>query len=255
MQNPSQFSIYRYLSSDPKRAEEANTLMPLLSSLAQFIKLEDVEYGQDPPDFVFRPACNRIGVELTDLVPKVFRSGGFARKADFKPWQLSAKKTPKPRHEFEWGGSSLRESLAAFENQFDGKIQKVKKWRETFSENWLLLHVGNGSPFGELVATRRNGAARRTVKMDDFVAKTTHSIFSICQRPHPFQQVILFSGMVFLAFPANGRSPCPFPVPSPDVLARGAAASDSFLDWRCTRQSFIEHPLLESETKLGATPA
>lgn len=43
-----------------------------------------------------------------------------------------AKENSEPRHEFEWGEFTLRESLAAFAKQFDGKIQKVKKWNETF---------------------------------------------------------------------------------------------------------------------------
>lgn len=254
MQDLSHHSIYRHLSVETQRREEAMALMPFLLSLEQFITLEDVEYAQDPPDFVFCHAGSRIGVELTDLVPKVFGSKAYALKAKFKPWEALTKENPELRHEFEWGEFTLRESLAAFANQFDGKIQKAKKWKETFRENWLLLHVGSGSPFGQVVATKRKDTAGRTAVMDDYIAKSTHALFSICQRPHPFQQVILFSGTVFLAFPAHGGNPHSFPVPSTDVLAHGAAASDSFLDWRFSPKSIVEHPLLEPETKQGTTP-
>ena len=44
-------------------------------------------------------------------------------------------------------------------------------------------------PYTKVYAT-----AGRTVEMDDYFAKITHALFSICQRPHPFQQVIVFSG-------------------------------------------------------------
>ena len=45
MRGLSHFSIYRNRSAEPKRAEEARTLMPFLLRLEQIITLEDVEYG------------------------------------------------------------------------------------------------------------------------------------------------------------------------------------------------------------------
>ena len=250
----SHFSIYRNLSPEPKRAEEARTLMPFLLRLEQSLTLEDVEYGQDPPDFVFRHAGRLIGVELTDLVPKKFGEGGYARKAQFKPWEASIKGNPQARHEFEWGKFTLRESLAAFADQLDNKVQKAKKWNEIFPENWLVMHVASGSPFGELVSTDHEVVRDREDEMKDYDAKITHALSTICQRPHPFRYIILFSGMVIFAFPASGDNPRSFPVPTSDVLARGAAASDKFLDWSMTESSIVEHSILVPEPKPGTTP-
>lgn len=228
--------------------------MPFLLNLEEFITLKDVEYGQDPPDFIFRHQSNEIGVELTDLVPKQFAKRGYTRKADFKEWKAEAKENPQPRHEFEWGDFTLRETLAAFENQFDTKIQKVKKWNQLFPEKWLLMHVASGSPFGGLVGGKRKDVPGHTVEVDDFYAKITYSLNLVCQRPHPFQYVILYSGMGFLALATSGRNNLSFPIPNTDTIARGAATSESFLDWRTTPTTILENPRLAPETKPGTEP-
>ena len=246
----SRFGILRNPSANPKRAEEVGTLRPFLQRLEQFITLDDVEYGQDPPDFVFLYGANRIGVELTDLVPKPFDEGGYRRKADFNPWKKAIKMNPLPRHEFEWGEFTLKESLAAFESQFTSKCEKVKKWTENLSENWLLMHVGSGSPFGGLVASKSRATPGREAEVADYFAKTIHSVFSICQKPNPFHYVILYSGTQLLAVRANESNHYKFPTPDADILARGAAASDRFLAWRSTPRSIVEQPMLSSDGEL-----
>jgi hypothetical protein len=254
MRGLSHFSIYRNPSPEPKRAEEAHTLVPFLLKLEQFITLEDVEYGQDPPDFVFRHANKRIGVELADLVPKQFGEGGYARRVDHQRWKSATKENPQPRHEFEWGEFTLRESLAAFTDQLDRKIQKARKWSQAFPESWLLMHAASGSPFGGLVAAEGEAVSGREMEVEEYFAKITHALSSICQRPHPFHQVILFSGMVLLALQANAANPYAFPVPTSEVLARGAAASERFLDWRSTFRSITEHSTFPPQAQHETPP-
>ena len=254
MRGISHFSVYRNLSAEPKRADEADVLSPFLLSLEEFITLDDVEYGQDPPDFIFRHSGSRIGVELTVVLPKVFESGGYARKAVFKPWKAATKDTPQPRHEFEWGEFTLRESLGAFADQFASKCQKAKAWDGIFSAKWLLMHVGSGSPFGGLVATRGEDARGRSAEVQEYFARMAHEISTICKKPSPFHYVIFFSGLRLLTFPTGEANPYRLPNPRADVLARGAAADDRFLDWRSTVRSIIEHPYLKPESRQQTEP-
>lgn len=255
MSDLSRFSIYRNPPKQPKREEESHELMPFLLRLEQYIKLDDVESGPDPPDFVFRHEGNDIGVELTDLLPKECGPGGFARRADFKPWMKEVKRNPLPRHEFDWGQFTLRQSLTAFASQLDSKSRKTKRWAHNYSERWLLMHVGPGGPFAELVANKRLDEPGHESQVADFLAKSTHALFTVCQRPHPFDYIILFSGTVLLAFSSTPPNPYRLPVPTPETLARGATLSDTFLDWGGKSRGIVEHPLLASpENSSAADP-
>ncbi|HXT41922.1 MAG TPA: hypothetical protein VN887_18075 [Candidatus Angelobacter sp.] len=245
MPDLSRFSIYHDPSANQKRDEEATNLMPFLLRLEEFVKLDDVEFGAEPPDFVFHHQNKIIGVELTDMVPKQFSKGGYRRREAFKAWKAECKQKPQPHHEFKWGEFTLRESLAAFANQVEGKARKADKWKVSFEQKWLLMHVANGSPFSVLVASSRKDSLGREEEMADYFAKVTHTVFSICSRPHPFNYVILFSGQVLIAFPANDANPLNFPVADSDILSRGANAPDRFLDWTSTLRSFLDHPLLK----------
>jgi hypothetical protein len=249
MPDLSRFAIYRSSPSQPKRAEEADVIMPFLLRLEHLTTLEDVEFGEDPPDFLFRHGGKRIGVELTDLVPRCSGKGGHAQREHFKAWETEAKTNRPARAEFPWDDFTLRESLAAFASQLERKTRKVKKWKGQFSEKWLLAHVGPGSPFGGLVASKRQALPGQELAVADYYAKTAHAVFATCQRPHPFSYVILFSGSALLAFPASGTNPYNLPTTSPDVLARGAAASDTFLDSRSRNKSIVEHFPTGSDAK------
>jgi len=249
MINLSQLSIYRNLSSEPKRKRESEDIVPFLMSVGDYVPLEDVEFGAEPPDFVFRCPGKSIGVELTELNPKVFSKGGYALRKEFKLWQKETDENPQAHHEFPWGCFSVRESLAAFAQQFDGKCKKVIKWRGVFSEKWLVAHVGNGSPFGSIFPGRGKVAPGREEEMANYKAKMLYSLFSICQRPHPFDYIILFCGRDLFPFPANNKNPYRFPVAKPEVLEIGARVSDQYLDWSSTLKSVTEHLSLEELTK------
>lgn len=240
----SRFAIYRNSPTDSKRKRECIELTGVLSWLEQFITLEHVELGQDPPDFVFHHEGKLMGIELTDLNPKCFESGGNPKRAEFDKWQKVFKAEREQRHEFDWGEFTLKDSLAAFESQFAGKAQKTKNWRGAFSEKWLVMNIGKGCPLACLLAQERNDIPGKEAEAADHDAKATHAVFSITRRTNPFDYVILFSGPAHLVFPANDANPHKFPTPSAVALARGAAASDKYLDWKSNMTSIVEHPRL-----------
>jgi hypothetical protein len=237
------FTIYRRRSPIKKRQNEADELFLFLSGLEEFVELEDVEFGGDPPDFVFRHKGNRIGVELTAVVPKKFGRGGYSRIAEFKTWNVERKQRPQPRHEFKWGEFTLRESLDALADQFKSKVSDASRWGNTYAERWLLMHLDSGSPFGCLVPSSRKDR-RPGNEVDDYIAKTTYEVVSILRPPHPFTHVILFSGTILLAFPTGDANPYGLPTPSSAIIERGAKAPEKFLEWRTVLKSWVEHPLI-----------
>jgi hypothetical protein len=168
MINLSLLSIYSHLSSDSKRKQESDDIVPFLISVGDYVPLDDVELGAEPPDFVFRYTNKSISVELTDLNPRLFVKGGYARRKEFKLWQKESDESSQPYHEFSWGQFSIRESLAAFDQQFEGKCKKVSKWKENFSEKWLVAHVGNGSPFGSIFPGKSKRAPGREEEYADY---------------------------------------------------------------------------------------
>lgn len=133
-----------------KRQKEATNLQDFLWHLEYFIKLDEVDFGKPPnePDFIFALQGKQISAELTALDPKVFASGGYRQRGEFKKWQKETNPTVTPE-KFPWGGYSLRESLIALKTQINEKRKKVKRQRD-FSGRWLLLHIANGSPFSQI---------------------------------------------------------------------------------------------------------
>src|SRR5687768_13470709 len=84
---PGRFSIFREPSRDKKRNDEAKELIPFFLRFDQLVELDDVEFGVDPPDFIFKLGADSIGVELTTVNPAVFIKGGNRRREDFREWQ------------------------------------------------------------------------------------------------------------------------------------------------------------------------
>jgi hypothetical protein len=231
------FSIFCESHLDPKREAERQVLMHLLLRLDGFIKFSDVTFGQDPPDFVFYHQGGSIGVELTDLNPKMFEDGGNRRRADYKSFEAKIAQISSADDSFPWDKVSMRESLEAFKAQLEAKRKKAQPWFAGFTERWLLMNVASasGSPFGEIL----NGKLKQaTPDMEnafaDYVAKVTHDIYVICQDAHPFDHIILFresdSFAEMLMFSPGCLNPCKLPAPSNEILNRGAKVSDNLLD-------------------------
>jgi hypothetical protein len=115
--------------------------------------------------------------------------------------------------------------------QVNGKCDKAKRQR-CFPERWLLLHVAKGSPFSQILGGKHKTAPGREKDVADFLAKSMHGAFSICKEAKPFDCVMLFMQDDFVAFPTSSSNPRNLPVPSKEILERGAQASDRFLDWQ-----------------------
>lgn len=235
----SRFTAYRQFSPDAKRRKEAEDLLDLLRHLDGFVKLDDVQFGQDPPDFVFHLEGKRIGVELTDLNPKVFVNRGYSLRGKFKAWRAETEPDIIPQ-KFDWGVYSLRESLAAFKAQLDVKRKDAEGWGTSFPERWLLMHVASGSPFSEIFDGKWHSNPGREKEVADYLAKATHGVHSVCQEIRPFDHVILFMQDAFLAFPANPANLRKLPVPGDEILKRGAQAPERFLEWKKNRKSVTE---------------
>jgi hypothetical protein len=248
-QDVSRFSIYQQRAPDKKHHEEACAILHLLWRLDSFMKLDDVQVGQDPPDFVFHYQGREIGVELTDLNPKTFGTGGHRLRGEFDKWQKQIEPDSLP-HEHEWGSFSLRESLAAFQGALNSKRKDANRWCDGFPERWLLMRIAAGSPFREIIAGEHDMKVEAEPGMEDdfadFRAKAIHSIYSICQDIRPFDYVLLFrktnlasSVCNLVTFPANPANPHLLPGPSDETLKRGASVSDCFLDRKPQRTTII----------------
>jgi hypothetical protein len=240
----SRFSIYRNPQPVPKRQAESRDLMPLLLRLDEFIKFADVTFGQEPPDFVFHHLGGTIGVELTDLNPKVFEKGGHQRRAKYKSFEAEVAQTSPAHAAFNWGKGSMRESLEAFKAQLERKIKKAQPWFANFTERWLLMHAASGSPFGKILNGEHQTPPGMENELADYLAKVTHAVYSICQEAHPFDHVILFRKSEhyaeMLMFSSGHLNPYKLPVPRDEILSRGAKVSDSFLDQKNTLETVIE---------------
>lgn len=233
--------------------------MLLLVRLQNIVSLNDVEGGENPPDFVFHYEGGIIGVEHTDLNPKIFEfnpleRGGHRLRDKFESFEKEIAQQSSVNAEFDWGKYTLRESLAAFAAQvekkkkravtdrWDEKQNKMKvAWYRQFSERWLLIHIADGSPFGEIVAHEQNIQVKTGRGTEpDYLAKVTHCIHEICQGKFPFDYVIPFWGENFLAFPTHSANPHQLPVPSEEVLKRGASIPDNLLDQKRGGKTIIQ---------------
>jgi hypothetical protein len=239
------FSIYRKPLPDLKRQAESRDIMPLLLRLDEFIQFADVTFGDEPPDFVFHHLTGTIGVELTDLYPKVNEKGGHHKRAEFKSFETEVAKTLPDQSAFPWDKVSCRESLEAFKAQLETKRKKAQPWFSNFTERWLLMHVTSGSPFGEILNGEQQQTTPSTEKVfADYSAKLTHELNSICQEAHPFDHVILFresnAFAEMLVFSPSRLNPYKLPVPQGETLNRGEKMLDSFLDFKIAPKSVIK---------------
>jgi len=79
MHGLSQFLIARNLPPAGPKHREVMDVFPFFSALQNFIKIDEIEFGPDPPDFVMSHGGRKIGVELTKLNPKPISKSGFTQ--------------------------------------------------------------------------------------------------------------------------------------------------------------------------------
>jgi hypothetical protein len=241
------FANLRRQHDDKKHRAEAKDFYLFSRHLCRFIKFDNARFGRPPnePDFILDYDGKQIGAELTTLDPKIFQKGGFVQRGQISKWNAKSKPNESVQH-FPWGTYSLRESLAAFKDQLDGKRQQAKYWAATFPERWLLMSIAGGSPFADVVGGIPRITPGRETEVADYLAKEAYHLHLICQVSDPFDYVILFTAESFLTFPARGINPHKLPRLRDEIVKRGEQASDNFLDWKIeaeTTRSNVSFPL------------
>ena len=137
--NISHFSIYQQHAPNKHRERETREIFHFLNRLGQFIKLDDVRFGKDPPDFVICLPDKKIGLELTDVDPTIFEKNGNHHRGAYKKWRKDIVSDGLPHQFLGWGKYSLRESLAALKHRIIKKIEDTPRWADKFSERFFFF--------------------------------------------------------------------------------------------------------------------
>jgi hypothetical protein len=239
------WSIFKEPKPTPRQAAERESVLCFLLRLREFVNLSDVTFGADPPDLIFHHQSGAIGVELTDLNPKVFNAGGHKKREEFTKFDTKMAQTSSATESFSWDRVTLRESVEAFTDQVKRKCEKAKPWASKFYDRWLLIKAGGGCPLAILL---RPQLKQQTPAKEDalaaHVAKLTHALNASCQHIEPFSHVILFreSGhsAECLAFTPSGVNPYNLPVPSVEILEQAALVPDAILDLRAVPKTIVK---------------
>ncbi len=239
------FSIFLENQLTLHQRTEREDLMYLLLRIAEVKKLSDVEFGKDPPDFVFHYQDRKIGVELTDLNPKEFNEHGHLKRAEYKTFEADLAQTSSDDESFPWDVVSPRESIEAFKNQLDAKRAKARPWASKFSDCWLLIHATAGNPLAIILNPKlKQITPAAETALAAHVAKLTHAIHSICQDVEPFSHVVLFRRSDHfadcLAFSPVTSNLYNFPVPKDEILNHGAKVPDAILDLKASLRTTIK---------------
>jgi hypothetical protein len=238
--NLSRFSIHRQTPISEKQRQESSDIFHLLWRLDRTIPFDDVVFGGDPPDFVFKIQGRDIGAELTDIDPKIFASGGNRARGEFKKWEDKVREEKSGQEEtFPWGKFTLGETLEAFEHRLKAKQQDAATWKSPCSEKWLLMRVAQGTALGGVLG---GGRSEVTPGMEEqsanYFAKAMHDLNAICKKAAPIDRVLMFhsvgierGGVNLMTFSTGAENRFNLPEPSQDVLKRGASASSEYLSW------------------------
>ena len=110
--NLSRLSIYRETTPDEKHRQESLAIYHLLWCLDKTTPFDDVVFGADPPDFIFKIQGRDIGAELTDIDPTIFAPGvGHHQRGKFNKWvaKIETEHTG-VQESFPWGNYTLGET-------------------------------------------------------------------------------------------------------------------------------------------------
>lgn len=234
------FSIYKERPPSERCRQEATDIYPLLWRLDKSVPFDDVIFGGDPPDFIFKIQGNDIGAELTDIDPTIFAKGGNQARGKFKEWEAKVTDEKTGLEEtFPWGRFTLGESLAAFEQRLKMKQQDAATWKSQCSEKWLLMRIARGTALGGVLGAGRSEVTQGMEEDSaNYFAKATYELNAICKQARPFDRVLIFHSIgsdysicSLLTFSTGAENPYNLPEPSAEKLTRGASASVDFLKW------------------------
>lgn len=238
--NLSRLSIYKRTPPSEKCRQESADVFHLLWRLDKTTPFDDVIFGADPPDFIFKIQGRDIGAELTDIDPIIFEKGGNRARGEFKKWEDKVREEKTGLEEtFPWGRFTLGESLAAFEQRLKTKQQDAATWKSQCSEKWLLMRVARGTALGGVLGAGRSEVTQGMEEESaNYFAKATYELNAICKQARPFDRVLIFhsigsdySSCSLLTFSTGAENPYNLPEPSAEKLTRGASASVDLLKW------------------------
>lgn len=237
--NLSRLSIYKGTPPSEKCRQESTDIFHLLWRLDKTIPFDDVVFGGDPPDFIFKIQGRDIGAELTDIDPKIFAGGGNRARGEFKKWEDKVREEKTGLEEtFPWSSFTLGETLAAFENRLKTKQQDAATWKSQCSEKWLLMRVARGTALGGLLGGKNEVTLGMEEQVANYFAKAMHDLNAICKQAKPIDRVLIFhsvgiehGGISLMTVSTGVENRYNLPEPSLDILGRGESASSEFLNW------------------------
>src|SRR5262245_37906215 len=113
------FSVCREPRTKAQR-KDINDIWPFFCGLQLYTKVDDVRFGQDPPDFIITQGEVLVGAEVTKINPRKFGPRGFKLKGDY-----AAFKDTKEDGRFNWGRFTMNEVLVAWEEQVKRKEDRT----------------------------------------------------------------------------------------------------------------------------------
>src|SRR5262245_35985661 len=98
-----QFSAFRTTAPQCQQRREALNSFPFFEALQNYVDIDDVEFGPNPPDFVITAKGLKIGAEVTRLNPRIFGRGGCTQMRDFRSWKEERISGPPEDRKICWG--------------------------------------------------------------------------------------------------------------------------------------------------------
>jgi hypothetical protein len=261
--NLSRFAIYRGTPPGEKHRQESLAIYHLLCRLDKTTPFDNVVFGTDPPDFIFKIRGQDIGAELTDIDPTIFAKGGNRARGQFKKWEADI---PNDGFEniFSWAKRTLGETMAAFEHRVKTKQQDAAAWKIQCPEKWLLMRVADGSSFSELLGGEHEATPGMEEEVANYFAKAIYELNAICKRAQPFDRVLIFiplaanmEAVTCSLFPPAQRITTTYRSHRRKHWKRGASASADFLTWKHggeTVKRVTNIPLGKLHEHFGAKP-
>ena len=247
------FSIYNSPQASAHKRKGADEIFLFLHRLGNHIKVSDVIFGDDPPDFVMLLDESEIAIELTRLKRADFRLGielpqrrrggvlkdvGDIETAQYIKWKRDQRQLrEKEEARFPWSEVSLETVFAASLKHILKKANQAGSYKKHFDEKWLLLNVDRGSPFSQIVA--HLDIVHGHAVFEQICARLVFEMATVCKQAAAFAYVILFYQHHFLAF-ASGDNKYDLPAPDPDQVELGSKVPTKLLKYKLRTSDTLE---------------